>query len=87
MKTVVRSVLLTVTLWVLLEQAASNPDPQFQFGPFVFHPVKSKPRYDIIYIKFKLISIKNITFQNLTLSFSSPTTPIQAKTKERRSFK
>ena len=59
MKTVVRSLLLTVTLWVLLEEAASNPepDPQFQFGPFVFHPVKSKPRYDIIHFKFNLIII------------------------------
>ena len=48
MQTVVKSLFLTVILYLMLEQAASEakPDPQFQFGPFVFHPIKRGPRYD-----------------------------------------
>jgi len=46
MQTVVKSLFLTVILYLMLEQAASEakPDPQFQFGPFVFHPIKRGPR-------------------------------------------
>ena len=45
---VVKSLFLTVLLYLMLEEAASEakPDPQFQFGPFVFHPVRKGPRYD-----------------------------------------
>ena len=45
---VVKSLFLTVLLYLMLEEAASEakPDPQFQFGPFVFHPVRREPRYD-----------------------------------------
>ena len=53
MLTGMKSLLLTVTLYVLLKQAASEPkpDPQFQFGPFVFHPVRRYGFLNLFYIK------------------------------------
>ena len=75
MKTVMRSLLLTVTLWVMWEEAASNPepDPQFQFGPFVFHPKKSIPRCDCYIVVCSIISgirNKHVTITSLYYGLS-----------------
>ena len=59
---------LSVTLIVIMEKAASHPapEPQFQFGPFLFHPVKKGPRYEKMHTLYFALLEANLPVDWLT---------------------